>query len=72
MLTRYNNKFRGKNISIRNIEDNLMIYISYVKSIKEGKIKKIIHNKKYNDPKISFIVSVLNKENYLDSLIISI
>jgi glycosyltransferase involved in cell wall biosynthesis len=71
MLTRYNNKFRGKNISIRNIEDNLMIYILYAKSIKEGKIKKIIHNKKYDNPKISFIISVFNKENYLNSLIIS-
>jgi glycosyltransferase involved in cell wall biosynthesis len=68
---RYNNKFRKKNISVRNIEDNLMIYISYVKSIKEGKIKEITHNKKYDNPKISFIISVFNKENYLDSLIIS-
>ena len=71
MLMRYNIKFRGKNISFRNIEDNLMIYISYVKSIKEGKIKKIIKNKKYDNPKISFIISVFNKENYLNSLIIS-
>jgi glycosyltransferase involved in cell wall biosynthesis len=71
MLMRYNNKFRGKNISVRNIEDNLMIYILYAKSIKEGKIKKIIQNKKYDNPKISFIISVFNKEKYLDSLIIS-
>ena len=49
-----------------------MYYISYVKSIKEGKIKKIIQNKKYDNPKISFIISVFNKENYLHSLIISI
>ena len=71
MLMRYNNKFREKNVSFRNIEDNLMIYISYAKSIKEGKIKKIIQNKKYDNPKISFIISVFNKEKYLDSLIIS-
>ena len=68
---RYNNKFRGKKISVKNIEDNLMIYILYVKSIKEGKIKKIIHNKNYECPKISFIISVFNKEKYLNSLITS-
>ena len=72
MLMRYDNKFRRKKISNRNIEENLMYYISYVKSIKEGKIKKIIQNKKYDNPKISFIISVFNKENYLHSLIISI
>ena len=71
MIMRYNNKFRGKNISFRNINDNLAIYISYVKSIKEGKIKKIIRNKKYENPKVSFIIPVFNKENYLNSLIIS-
>jgi glycosyltransferase involved in cell wall biosynthesis len=71
IIMRYNNKFRGKNISVKNIEDNLMIYILYVKSIKEGKIKKIIHNKNYECPKISFIISVFNKENYLNSLITS-
>ena len=72
MLMRYDNKFRRKNISVRNIEENLVYYISYVKSIKEGKNKKIIQNKKYDNPKISFIIPVFNKEKYLHSLIISI
>lgn len=71
ILMRYNNKFRRKNISVRNVEDNLMAYISYVKSIKEGKIINIIQSQNYDRPKISFIISVFNKENYLKSLILS-
>jgi glycosyltransferase involved in cell wall biosynthesis len=49
----------------------LIIYLTYVKSIREGKIKKIMKNNNYDNPKVSFIVSVFNKENYLDSLITS-
>ena len=71
ILMRYNNKFRRKDISVRNVEDNLMDYISYVKSIKEGKVKNIIQSQNYDRPKISFIISVFNKENYLNSLILS-
>ena len=70
IINRYN-KFKRKNI-YQNIEINLMPFILYVKSIKETKAKKIFHNKEYNNPKISFIVSVYNKEKYLESFILSI
>jgi len=69
-IIRYN-KFKRKNISIKNIEENLMSFISYVKSIKEGNFKKIVYNKRYSNPKVSFISSVFNKEKYLDSFISS-
>jgi glycosyltransferase involved in cell wall biosynthesis len=57
---------------MKTIEDNLMIYISYAKLIKEGKYKKIIKFKSYDNPKISFIIAVFNKERYLRSFITSI
>lgn len=64
-------KIKRKNLS-QNKEVNLMPFILYAKSIKEGEIIKIVHNKKYNNPKISFIISVYNKEKYLESFILSI
>ena len=69
-IIRYN-KFKRKNISIKNIEENLIPFISYVKSIKEGNFPKISYNKRYSNPKVSFIASVFNKEKYLDSFISS-
>jgi glycosyltransferase involved in cell wall biosynthesis len=70
-IIRYN-KFKRKNLSIKNIEENLMPYILYVKSIKEGNVPKIFHNKSYSKPKVTFIASVFNKEKYLESFISSI
>lgn len=72
IIKRYNIRFKGKNISSRNIEDSMVIYISYAKSIKEGKVNEIIFNKNFVSPKISFIMSVFNKEKYLIHFIISI
>ena len=70
-IIRYN-KFKRKNLSIKNIEENLMPYILYVKSIKEGNFPKIFHNNSYSKPKATFIASVFNKEKYLESFISSI
>ena len=72
LINRFNNRFKRNNIYIKNIEENLAPYISYVKSIKEGKIKKLCFYNNYDYPKISFIVSVFNKEKYLESFISSI
>jgi hypothetical protein len=69
-IIRYN-KFKRKNLSIKNIEEKLMPFILYVKSIKEGNFQKIFHNKSYSKPKVTFIVSVFNKEKYLESFISS-
>jgi len=72
IIDRYNNKFKGKKISVKNIEDNLMTYILYAKSIKESKINKIINFQSFDSPKTSFIIPIFNKENYLRSFITSI
>ena len=72
IIKRYNIRFKGKNISSRNIEDNMVIYISYTKSIKECKVNEIVFNKNFENPKISFIISVFNKEKYLKHFITSI
>ena len=50
----------------------MILHILYAKSIKEGKVNIISYNKKFLNPKISFIVSVFNKEKYLKSFISSI
>ena len=70
-IIRYN-KFKRKNLSIKNIEENLMPFISYAKFIKEGNFPKMFHNKSYSNPKVTFIASVFNKEKYLESFISSI
>jgi glycosyltransferase involved in cell wall biosynthesis len=49
-----------------------MFHILYAKSIKEEKVNIISYNKTFLNPKISFIVSVFNKEKYLKSFISSI
>ena len=69
-IIRYN-KFKQKNISIKKIEENLMPFLLYAKSIKEGNFSKISYNKSYSNPKVSFIASVFNKEIYLNSFISS-
>ena len=70
-IIRYN-KFKRKNLSIKNLEENLIPFILYVKSIKEGNFPKIFHNKSYSKPEVTFIASVFNKEKYLESFISSI
>ena len=70
-IIRYN-KFKRKNILNKNIEENLMPFISYAKFIKEGNFPKMLHNKSYSNPKVTFIASVFNKEKYLESFISSI
>jgi cellulose synthase/poly-beta-1,6-N-acetylglucosamine synthase-like glycosyltransferase len=70
-IIRYN-KFKRKNILNKNIEENLMPFISYAKFIKEGNFPKMFHNKSYSSPKVTFIASVFNKEKYLESFISSI
>ena len=70
-IIRYN-KFKRKNLSIKNLEEKLMPYILYAKSIKEGNFPKIFHNKSYSKPKVTFIATVFNKEKYLESFISSI
>jgi hypothetical protein len=69
-IIRYN-EYKRKNLLIKNIDENLMSFISYAKSIKEGNFPKIFLNKSYSNPKVSFITSVFNKEKYLKSFISS-
>ena len=71
LIIRYN-KFKVKKLSAKNFEENLMSHILYVKSIKDGQVNIITYKKKFSKPKISFIVSVFNKEKYLKSFISSI
>ena len=72
IINRYNIRFKGKNISFKNIEDNMVNYISYAKWIKECKVNEIAFKKNFANPKISFIASVFNKEKYLKHFIKSI
>jgi len=44
----------------------------YINLIKKKKIKKINYIHEINEPKISFIIPIFNKEKYLETLILSI
>ena len=70
LLIRYI-KFNRKDISIRIQEEKLLSIINYIKSLKEGELKKISYNK-FNRPKISFISPVFNQRNVLFSFISSV
>ena len=70
LLIRYI-KFNRKNISIRISEKKLLLIINYIKSLKEGELKKNSYHK-LNKPKISFISPVFNQANYLSTFISSV
>ena len=63
---------KHKIISYKNSEVDLPNIKKYVKSLKDNLIKNYINYTEILNPKISFIISVYNKENYLSSLISSI
>ena len=70
LLIRYI-KFNRKNISIRIPEKKLLLIINYIKSLKEGELKKNTYNK-FNKPKISIISPVFNQINVLSAFISSV
>ena len=59
----------------KNNNDNKNVLNSitdYINLIKKKKIKKINYIHEINEPKISFIIPIFNKEKYLETLILSI
>ena len=66
------NKNKNKNELTKNFEKDLPQIISYVKLLKKGFYRNKIYFPEILKPKISFISSVYNKENYLSSFITSI
>ena len=64
-------KFNRKDISLRIQEEKLLLIINYIKSLKEGELKKISYTK-LNKPKISFISPVFNQINVLSAFISSV
>ena len=64
-------KFNRKDISIRIQEEKLLLIINYIKSLKEGELKKKSYTK-LNKPKISFISPVFNQINVLSAFISSV
>ena len=70
LLIRYI-KFNRKNIRIRISGKKLLLIINYIKSLKEGELKKNSYHK-LNKPKISFISPVFNQINDLSAFISSV
>lgn len=62
IIIRYN-KYKVKNISDKNLEDNLILHILYAKSIKEGKVNIISYNKKFLNQKFLLLCLFLIKKN---------
>ena len=55
-----------------NMEDKLFSYLNYTRFIKNTRNQTLIEYNSENEPKISFVSPVFNKENYLHTLIKSI
>ena len=63
-------KFNEKTIKIKDYEQKLLDAIKYVNSLKESKHE--ISYKSIKKPKVSFISTVFNQENYLSNFIFSV
>ena len=63
-------KINKKIIKIKDYKQKLFLAIKYVDFLKES--KKEIFYKKINKPKVSFISTVFNQENYLSNFIFSV
>jgi cellulose synthase/poly-beta-1,6-N-acetylglucosamine synthase-like glycosyltransferase len=64
-------KINKKQIKIKDYEQKLINAIKYVNSLKESK-HEISYKKSIKKPKVSFISTVFNQENYLSNFIFSV
>ena len=71
-LTRYIKKFYNKILIQNNFASELNETEKYISKLKNGLIEKINYDKEINKPIISILVSVYNKENYLNNFLLSI
>jgi len=63
-------KFHTKQININNYEERLFTSIKYIEFLKESKHN--IYFQKVNHPKVTFVTTLYNQENYLYNYIFSI
>lgn len=63
-------KINKKKIEIKNYKQKLFLAIKYVNFLKESKQENFYKN--INNPKVSFISTVFNQENYLSNFIFSV
>ena len=70
-LNRYIN-FNNKNIIIKNEDEILFSILKYVKYLKQLKEREILYYNKNIKPKVSFISTIFNQENFLVTFILSI
>ena len=63
-------KFYKKEIKINDYEEKLFSALKYVNYLKESKLE--ISYKQVKNPKVSFITTIFNQENYLSSFIFSV
>ena len=71
-IMRYIKFKKKKNIIKHYYEKDLKIIINYVKLLRNNSFQNNIYHNDIDNPKISFIASVFNKEKYLNSFIPSI
>lgn len=65
-------KYSQKPKNIKNNKTSLDSIRDYINLIKKRKLKKINYIYEINEPKISFIIPIFNKEKYLETLVLSI
>ena len=65
-------KFNKRTKKIKVSKNYLKSIGEYINLIKRKKLKTVYYNYEIKNPKISFIITVFNKDKYLDSLILSI
>ena len=63
-------KYNSKQIKINNYEERLFSAIKYVNFLKES--RQEIYHEQVKNPKVSFITTIFNQENYLPNFIFSV
>ena len=71
-IIEYNKKYLINNITKYNYEKKIVNIKKYINLLNNGYFKNCVYNKNILKPKISFITTVFNKENYLNAFIFSI